>query len=104
MVLRLRWGRCSRGFVFGQVLGIIGGLGTMATIRSSGSDAPLHLLREGLVSGLGNAVLWALAFAIGEKIAGARAAKIAAVMTSILKDFASLGRSSLIWRSGLPTL
>ncbi len=89
VVLGLRWGRWSRGFVFGQVLGIIGGLAAMATIRSSDSDAPLHLLREGMVSGLGDGVLWALAFAIGEKIAGARAAVIGGLMISIMKDSAA---------------
>ncbi len=85
IVIGLRCQRWSRGFVFGQVLGVVAGLGTMSAILAPGTDA-LHALRHGLVNGIGDAVLWALAFAIAEKVSGTRAAVIGALMISAVRN------------------
>ncbi len=79
VVIGLRWQRWSRGFVFGQVLGVIGGVGTISIIGGTGTGA-LRLLEDGLLYGLRGAVWWATAFAIAEKIAGSRAAVIGGLM------------------------
>lgn len=86
IVIGLRWQRWSRGFVFGQILGIVAGVGTMTAILEPGTDA-LHALRHGIVNGIGDAVLWALAFAIAEKVSGPRAAVIGALMISVVRNF-----------------
>lgn len=94
VVTGLRWQRWSRGFVFGQVLGVIAGAGTISIIGGTGTGA-VRLLESGLVNGLRDAVWWATAFAIAEKIAGARAAVIGGLMITAFMNIA-LTRWSLL--------
>ncbi|MGH9806807.1 MAG: hypothetical protein ACRD9W_06025, partial [Terriglobia bacterium] len=97
VVTGLRWQRWSRGFVFGQVLGVIAGAGYISIMGSTGMG-PVRLLEDGLVNGLGDAVLWATAFAIAEKIAGARAAVIGGLMMTVCMNM------TLTWWSLLPLI
>ncbi len=85
VVIGLRWKRWSRGFVIGQVLGVIAGAAVISVAGAKGSSGLLGL-QQGLIYTLGNAVLWATAFAIGEKVAGARAAVMAGLMFSAFNN------------------
>ncbi|MEP7248853.1 MAG: adenylate/guanylate cyclase domain-containing protein [Spartobacteria bacterium] len=81
VVIGLRWKQWSRGFVIGQVLGVIAGAVVISVASEKGANGLLGL-QQGLVYTLGNAALWATAFAVGEKVAGARAAWLAGLLFS----------------------
>jgi hypothetical protein len=85
VVIGLRWKRWSRGFVFGQILGVLAAAGWMV-IAGATDHSPLFRLQQGISNGLGDAIWWALAFAIGEKLGGARAAVIGALLCTISKN------------------
>ncbi|CAN5426899.1 hypothetical protein BH20VER3_BH20VER3_03060 [soil metagenome] len=79
VVTGLRWKQWSRGFVVGQVLGVLAGVATISVAGATGTTFFLSL-RLGIVYTLGNTVLWATAFALAEKIGGFRAAIMAGLM------------------------
>jgi class 3 adenylate cyclase len=85
VVIGLRWKRWSRGFVFGQFLGLIAGAGTLAGFAANGTGF-WAVLQKGLDTALGDAVLWAAAFSIGEKMAGSRAAIMGCLMLTAFKN------------------
>ncbi|MBA3273753.1 MAG: hypothetical protein H0T11_07755 [Chthoniobacterales bacterium] len=85
VVIGLRWKRWSRGFVVGQMMGILAGAAVISLVGTKGSDGLLGL-QQGAVYTLVNAALWATAFAIGEKVGGARAAVIAGLMFTALNN------------------
>ncbi|MEY2528060.1 MAG: hypothetical protein QOJ05_150, partial [Verrucomicrobiota bacterium] len=84
VVIGLRWKRWSRGFVLGQVLGVLAAVQYFATAGATG-DAFLLRLQQGISNGVSDAIWWGLTFALGEKMAGARAAIIAGLLLSTCK-------------------
>lgn len=87
VVVGLRWGRWSRGFVFGQILGLITGAGTISIAGATPGSA-IYLLNAGINNGLADAIFWAAAFSIAEKIAGVRAAVMGGLMGTAFKNIA----------------
>jgi class 3 adenylate cyclase len=84
VVIGVRWKRWSRGFVLGQVLGVLAA-GAYFAIAGATGDSFLLRLQQGLSNGVSDAIWWGLTFALGEKIAGARAAIIAGLLLSAFK-------------------
>jgi hypothetical protein len=87
VVIGVRWKRWSRGFVLGQVLGILAAGGYFAIAGATG-DSFLLRLQQGISNGVSDAIWWGLTFALGEKMAGARAAIIAGLLLSAFKYMA----------------
>ncbi len=85
VVIGLRWKRWSRGFVFGQLLGLIAAAGTISSVGATGENFML-MLQKGMNSGLGAAILWAAAFSLAEKIAGGRAAVMGGLMVTAFQN------------------
>ncbi|MDQ3198508.1 MAG: hypothetical protein M3Q46_04855 [Verrucomicrobiota bacterium] len=85
VVTGLRWRQWSRGFVVGQVLGMLAGAATISVAGAAGTGFSFHL-RQGIVYNLGNTVLWVTAFAVAEKIGGFRAAIMAGLMLATFQD------------------
>jgi class 3 adenylate cyclase len=85
VIIGLRWKRWSRGFVLGQVLGVLAAAGYFATTGATGGSFLLRL-QQGISNGVGDAIWWGLAFALAEKMSGARAAIIAGLLLSALKN------------------
>jgi len=102
LVIGMRWRRWSRGFAFGQLVGLL-----VAATSFIGGDIikPGMPTRQsvgvGLVSGLTSGVLWASAFAIADKIAGARAAIAAGLLITALLNILGVGAG---WWSLLPLI
>lgn len=84
-VIGLRWKRWSRGFVVGQVMGVLAGAAVISVAGAKGSSGLLGF-QQGVIYTLANSVLWATAFAVGEKLAGARAAVMAGLMFSAFNN------------------
>lgn len=82
IVLGLRWKRWSRGFVFGQFVGLATAVALFA--RASTPSSPLRFLLAGATEGWVDAVLWAAAFAIADKFSGARAAVLSGLVMTCL--------------------
>ena len=101
LVIGLRWRRWSRGLAFGQLVGLL-----LAVMWFIGGDVlkPGMAARQsvvvGFVNGLTSGVLWASAFAIGDKIAGARAAIAAGLLITVLLNVRVMGG----WWSLLPLI
>jgi class 3 adenylate cyclase len=85
VVIGLRWKRWSRGFVLGQVLGVLAAVQYFATAGATG-DSFLLRLQQGISNGIGDAIWGGLTFALGEKMAGARSAIIAGLLLSTCKN------------------
>jgi hypothetical protein len=102
VVTGLRWRQWSRGFVVGQVLGLLAGAATISVAGATGTGFSFHL-RQGIIYNLGNTVLWVTAFAVAEKIGGFRAAIIAGLMFAASQNIAqtlwSLLPLSALWLS-----
>ena len=66
----MRWRRWARGFVFGQVTGILIGLGLFAYI-GFGKAPPSFAGKviNGITGGLFSAIIWAMAFALADSSA-----------------------------------
>jgi hypothetical protein len=84
-IIGLRWKRWSRGFVLGQVLGVLGAAGYYAIAGVTGGGFLLRL-QQGISNGIGDAIVWGLAFALAERMSGARAAIMAGLLLSALKN------------------
>jgi hypothetical protein len=85
VIIGLRWKRWSRGFVLGQVLGVLGAGGYFAIAGATGESFLLRL-QQGISNGIGDAIWWGLAFALAERMSGARAAIIAGLLLSAFKN------------------
>lgn len=85
VVIGVRWKRWSRGFVLGQVMGVLAAGGYFAIAGATGENFLLRL-QQGISNGAGDAIWWGLTFALGEKMAGARAAIIAGLLLSAFKN------------------
>ena len=85
VVIGLRWKRWSRGFVLGQVLGVLAA-GRYFAIAGATGDSFLLRLQQGISNGVSDAIWWGLTFALAEKMAGARAAIIAGLLLSAFKN------------------
>jgi hypothetical protein len=80
----MRWRRWARGFVFGQVTGILIGLGLFAYIGFQ--KAPPSFtgdLITGTTDGLFSAVIWGMAFALAERFADSRSAIASGLLVTI---------------------
>ena len=80
----MRWRRWARGFVFGQVTGILIGLGLFAYIGFE--KAPPSFAGEfinGITGGLFSAVVWAMAFALAEYFGDSRSAIASGLLVTI---------------------
>ena len=102
VVTGLRWRQWSRGFVVGQVLGMLAGAATISVVGATGTGFYFHL-RQGIIYNLGNTVLWVTAFAVAEKIGGFRAAILAGLMFAASQNIAqtlwSILPLSALWLS-----
>jgi class 3 adenylate cyclase len=85
VVIGLRWKRWSRGFVLGQILGVLAAVQYFAIAGTTG-DSFLLRLQQGISNGVSDAIWWGLTFALGEKMAGARAAIVAGLLLSACKN------------------
>lgn len=85
VVMGVRWKRWSRGFVLGQILGVLAAAGYFGIAGATGNGFLLRL-QQGINNGVGDAIWWGLAFALAEKLAGARAAIIAGLLLSAFKN------------------
>jgi class 3 adenylate cyclase len=91
----MRWRRWARGFVFGQITGVLFGLsffGYLGFERAAHSFT--YDLIEGITSGFFSAVIWAMAFALAERFADSRAAIAAGLLATIF--FNNPGKDSFI--------
>lgn len=95
IVIGLRSKRWSRGFIFGQLLGLVAAAGTLSNIGATG-DSFMLMLQRGVDYGLGNAVLWAAAFSIGEKMAGGRAAAMGGLMHIFFMGWLMLASTNVV--------
>jgi class 3 adenylate cyclase len=81
----MRWRRWARGFVFGQVTGVIVGLGFFECLALQKSPPSFTGdVINGLTSGLLSAVVWAMAFALAERFADSRSAIASGLLVTIL--------------------
>lgn len=95
LIVGMRWRRWSRGFVFGQIIGVLIGLGYFESLSWNDSGTSFqHDSINGVTNGLFSAVVWAMAFALGERMADARAAIAAGLLVTIAIN--NPGRSWLI--------
>jgi hypothetical protein len=85
VIIGLRWKRWSRGFVLGQALGLVAA-GQYFAIAGATGDSFLLRLQQGISNGIGDGIWWGLAFALAEKMSGARAAVIAGLLLSAFKN------------------
>lgn len=85
LIIGLRWKRWSRGFVLGQAVGLVAA-GQYYAIAGATGDSFLLRLQQGISNGLGDGIWWGLAFALAEKMSGARAAIIAGLLLSAFKN------------------
>jgi class 3 adenylate cyclase len=80
----MRWRRWARGFVFGQVTGVLIGLGLFAYIGFQ--KAPPSFtgdLINGITTGFLSAVVWAMAFALAERFGDSRSAIASGLLVTI---------------------
>ena len=88
VVLGLRWKLWSRGFAFGQILGVaVAAVGLFAgdvTAADCCTEPWPVMLGGGLFNGLLSAAIWAAAFALAEKLAGARSAIVAGLLVTAM--------------------
>lgn len=104
VVLGLRWKLWSRGFAFGQLLGIAVAVcgSAIADVRVvDPTQKTLPMLGYGLFSGVLSATVWAAAFAIAEKLAGPRAAVTAGLLVTALLNVVATSAWSLLPFAGI---
>jgi class 3 adenylate cyclase len=91
----MRWRRWARGFVFGQVTGILLGLGLFA-YNGFPKGPPFFTgdIIAGITDGLFSAVAWAMAFALAERFADSRSAIASGLLATIF--FNNPGKTWLI--------
>ena len=80
----MRWRRWARGFVFGQVTGVLIGLGLFEYIGFE--KAPPSFAGDvikGITGGLFSAVIWAMAFALAEHFGDSRSAIASGLLVTI---------------------
>lgn len=97
----MRWRRWSRGFVFGQVIGVLIGLGLFESLVL-GKLPPSFIggLINGVINGLFSAVVWAMAFALAERFADSRSAIASGLLLTIVLNYpgtASLIPFAILW-------
>jgi hypothetical protein len=85
VIIGLRWKRWSRGFVLGQVMGVLAAGNYFAIAEATGGSFLLRL-QQGIANGIGDGIWWGLAFALAERMSGARAAIIAGLLLAALKN------------------
>lgn len=94
-VVGLRWKLWSRGFAFGQLLGVCVAACALSIPGVEVIDPAqpaMVMLAFGLLSGLLSAIVWATAFAVAEKLASERAAVAAGLLvTALLNTADALG-------------
>jgi hypothetical protein len=84
LVIGVRWRRWARGFVFGQIIGLIVGAAYFAVSgKTSIMPRVLHDIVSGFTSGIFSAVVWAMAFAVAEKLGDSRAAIASGLLVTI---------------------
>jgi class 3 adenylate cyclase len=84
LVIGMRWRRWARGFVFGQVIGVF--IGAVHFAIASPPLLASHIGRQmlgGFASGLFSAVVWAMGFALAEKVGDSRSAIAAGLLVTI---------------------
>jgi class 3 adenylate cyclase len=81
----MRWRRWARGFVFGQIIGIVIGLGLLERL-TFGKAPPTFTgdVISGVTNGLFSAVVWAMAFALAERFGDSRAAIASGLLLTIV--------------------
>ena len=80
----MRWRRWARGFVFGQLTGLLIGLGLFAHLAFE--KAPPSFTGDfinGITGGLFSAVVWAMAFALAEYFGDSRSAIASGLLVTI---------------------
>ncbi len=91
----MRWRRWARGFVFGQVTGVLMAVGFFEYLGFE--KAPPSFtgdVIEGTTSGLFSAVIWAMAFALAERFGDSRSAIASGLLATIF--FNNPGKTWLI--------
>ncbi|MGI8890391.1 MAG: hypothetical protein ACR2G0_06355 [Chthoniobacterales bacterium] len=84
LIIGMRWGRWARGFVFGQVIALLVGLGFYVILSQAVPAGSLGQdLVNGVTSGLFSAVVWAMAFALAETLGDPRAAIASGLLVTI---------------------
>jgi hypothetical protein len=96
VIIGLRWKRWSRGFVLGQVMGVLAA-GNYFVIAGATGGSFLLRLQEGIANGIGDGIWWGLSFAVAERMSGARAAIIAGLMLGALKNMVATPWTLLPW-------
>jgi hypothetical protein len=81
-IIGMRWRRWARGFVFGQVIGMLVGFGIFE-FRTLKGDSFASDLANGITGGLFSAVVWAMAFALAESLGDTRSAIAAGLLVTI---------------------
>jgi class 3 adenylate cyclase len=84
----MRWRRWARGFVFGQVTGIVIGLGFYEYLALE--NAPPSFIGDlvnGITGGLFSAVVWAMAFALAERFGDSRSAIASGLLMTIAINY-----------------
>jgi hypothetical protein len=91
----MRWRRWARGFVFGQVTGILIGMGVFA-YNGFQKGPPFFTgdIITGITDGLFSAVIWAMAFALAERFGDSRSAIASGLLVTIF--FNNPGKTWLI--------
>jgi hypothetical protein len=80
----MRWRRWARGFVFGQIIGIIIGLGVFERLALGRTPSFTGDIISGITSGLFSAVVWAMAFALAEQFGDSRSAIASGLLLTIV--------------------
>ena len=83
----MRWRRWARGFVFGQVTGVLIGLGLFTYIGFQ--KAPPSFTGDvinGITTGFFSAVVWAMAFALAERFGDSRSAIASGLLATIFSN------------------
>src|ERR1043166_1294686 len=81
----MRWRRWARGFVFGQVIGIVIGLGFFEHLAFAKTPPSFTGdVINGITSGLFSAVVWAMAFALAERFGDSRSAIASGLLLTIV--------------------
>jgi class 3 adenylate cyclase len=83
----MRWRRWARGFVFGQVTGIVIGLGFFAHLAFGKPPSFSGDIISGITSGLFSAVVWAMAFALAERFGDSRSAIASGLLLTIVFNY-----------------
>ena len=80
----MRWRRWARGFVFGQVTGVLFALGYFQCLALEKTEPSFtNDVIEGITSGLFSAVIWAMAFALAERFVDSRSAIASGLLATI---------------------